>query len=45
MKKLDIEKKQSLLKKCKASMNKTIESFKTMASKIKRRFFKNDKNT
>ena len=32
MKKLDIEKKQSLLKKCKASMNKTIESFKTMAS-------------
>ena len=45
MKKLDIEKKQSLLKKCKTSMNKTIESFKTMASKIKRRFFKNDKNT
>ena len=45
MKKSDIEKKQSLLKKCKTSMNKTIESFKTMASKIKRRFFKNDKNT
>jgi len=37
-------KKQSLLKKCKLGINKTIENFKTMASNIKKKLFKNEKN-
>ena len=43
-KKIEQDKKQSLLKKCKNSMNRTIESFKTMASNIKKKLFKKDKN-
>ena len=40
-KKLETDKKQSLLTKCKTSM---IEGFKTMASNIKNKIFKKDKN-
>ena len=42
-KKTEQEKKQSLFKKCKTNMNKTIESLKTMASNIKNKFFKKDR--
>jgi hypothetical protein len=46
-KKIETEKKQLLIKKCKITMNKTIENFKQMASRIKRKLFKGgnqDKN-
>ena len=39
-KKLETEKKQSLIKRCKITMNKTIENFKAMASSIKKKLFK-----
>ena len=43
-KKIETEKKQSLLRKCKIGINKTIANFKTMASNIKRKLFKKEKN-
>jgi hypothetical protein len=46
-KKIETEKKQLLIKKCKITMNKTIENFRQMASRIKRKLFKGgnqDKN-
>ena len=46
-KKIETEKKQSLIKRCKLTMNKTIENFKAMASSIKKKLFKEgnkDKN-
>ena len=46
-KKIETEKKQLLIKKCKITMNKTIENFRQMASHIKRKLFKGgnqDKN-
>ena len=46
-KKIETEKKQILIKKCKITMNKTIENFRQMASRIKRKLFKGgnqDKN-
>ena len=36
-------KKQSLLKKCKIDINKSIENFKTIASNIKKKLFKTEK--
>lgn len=39
-KKIETEKKQLLIKKCKITMNKTIENFRQMASRIKRKLFK-----
>ena len=39
-KKLETEKKQSLIKRCKITMNKTLENFKAMASSIKTKLFK-----
>jgi hypothetical protein len=39
-KKLETEKKQSLIKRCKITMNKTLENFKAMASSIKKKLFK-----
>ena len=44
-KKMEQDKKLSLLNKCKTSMNKTIKSFKAMASNIKKKLFKKDKNS
>ena len=43
-KKIETEKKQSLFRKCKIGINKTIANFKTMASNIKRKLFKKEKN-
>ena len=46
-KKIETEKKQLLIKKCKITMNKTIENFRQMASRIKRKLFRGgnqDKN-
>ena len=43
-KKNEMENKQSLLKKCKIGINKTIANFKTMASNIKKKLFKKEKN-
>ena len=40
---MDSMKKQSLLKKCKIGINKSIENFKTIASNIKKKLFKNEK--
>ena len=42
-KKNDKNEKQSLLKRCKTSMNRTIENFKTMASNFKKKILKKDK--
>ena len=42
-KKKDKNEKQSLLKRCKTSMNRTIENFKTMASNFKKKILKKDK--
>ena len=39
-KNIETEKKQSLIKRCKITMNKTIDNFKSMASNIKRKLFK-----
>ena len=39
-KKIEPVKKQSLMKRCKMTMNKTIEGFKKMASNIKKKLFK-----
>ena len=43
-KKNEIENKQSLLKKCKIGINKTISNFKAIASNIKNKLFKKEKN-
>ena len=43
-KKIETEKKESLFKKCKTSMNKTIENFKTGSSNIKNKICKNNNN-
>ena len=43
-KKNEIQKKQSLLKKCKIGINKTISNFKAMTSNIKKKLFKKGKN-
>ena len=42
-KNMDSMKKQSLLKKCKIGINKSIENFKTIASNIKKKLFKTEK--
>ena len=42
-KKIETEKKQSIIKRCKITMNKTIENFKTMATNIKKKLFKGGK--
>ena len=41
--KIEQEKKQSLFRKCKTNMNRTIEYFKSKASNIKKKLLKNDK--
>ena len=38
----ETENKQSILKRCKITMNKTIDNFKTMASNIKKKLFKGE---
>ena len=43
-KKNEKQNKQSLLKRCKIGINKTISNFKTMASNIKQKLFKKEKN-
>jgi hypothetical protein len=43
-KKNETENKQSLLKKCKIGINKTISNFKVIASNIKKNLFKKEKN-
>ena len=43
-KKIETEKKQSIIKRCKITMNKTIENFKEMASTIKKKLFKGGNN-
>ena len=43
-KKNEIENKQSLLKKCKIGITKTISNFKVIASNIKKNLFKKEKN-
>jgi hypothetical protein len=42
-KKNDKNEKQSLLKKCKTSMNRTIENFKNMASNFRKKILKKNK--
>jgi len=42
--KIETEKKQSIIKRCKITMNKTIENLKEMASSIKKRLFKGGNN-
>ena len=41
-KKINTEKKQSLIKRCKLTMNKTIDNFKEMVSGIKKKLFKGE---
>ena len=43
-KKIETEKKQSIIKRCKITMNKTIENFKEMALSIKKKLFKGGNN-
>ena len=43
-KKIEIDKKKSILKRCKISMNKTIDNFREMASCIKKRLFKKNRD-
>ena len=43
-KKIEIDKKQSIIKRCKMTMNKTIDNIKEIASNIKQKLFKNGNN-
>ena len=43
-KKIEKDKKQCLFKKCKTNMNRTIEAFKKIASNIKQKLFKKNRN-
>ena len=43
-KKIEIDKKQSIIKRCKITMNKTIDNIKEIASNIKQKLFKNGNN-
>ena len=43
-KKIETDKKQSIIKRCKMTMNKTIDNIKEIASNIKQKLFKNGNN-